>query len=354
MEVIRLLNQYSGVGQLVFAALVAFATVVYVVYTARMWREMKMTNERFLEPSVQVVLEPGRKWGSLFELAVRNVGNVPVSNLRLAIEPRDLPYMSGQSIMEKPIPSLAQGQEIRTRIFRLGELIEKLGEDNLLIRTHVTYATPSGATRSQTYEHDVAVYLGLTDFQEKSLSEVVEVLEKSKTTAERIASHLHDVVERLDWHFQYDWNWVRQPVALEELRGRFARAWADFKLEDRPSHLYPARLRMISLLVALYDAACASTASSAELRAKLLAMIERRFMLDGGRSVHAFVEDGDEVLRLRQRQRPRSLTSSAQRLSLSTAWAVPRAEPIKILARAAQGGSAATARLTRCRFGYTL
>src|SRR3712207_7573085 len=50
--------------------------------------------------SVQALLEPGRRQGSLFELAIRNTGNVTVQDVRIDVDPKTFPTRSEEHTSE--------------------------------------------------------------------------------------------------------------------------------------------------------------------------------------------------------------------------------------------------------------
>lgn len=91
MDFISFLNENTGAIQTVSAGVVAIATAIYVVYTAGMFRQMRYSNRRLEAANVQALLEPGRSRGSLFELAIKNSGNVSVYNVGVSVDPEDSP-----------------------------------------------------------------------------------------------------------------------------------------------------------------------------------------------------------------------------------------------------------------------
>ncbi|MGH9203325.1 MAG: hypothetical protein ACRD2A_19020, partial [Vicinamibacterales bacterium] len=74
MDRLDFLNRNSGAFNVIFALVVAGATVVYVILTHRLVTETRRMREAQTEPVVLVRIEPSDAWINLILLIVENVG----------------------------------------------------------------------------------------------------------------------------------------------------------------------------------------------------------------------------------------------------------------------------------------
>lgn len=207
MDFISFLNENAGAVQSTFAGIVAVATAIYVFYTARMFGQMRYTNLRLEAADVQAMLEPGRRQGSLFELAIRNSGNVTVNDVRIDVDPKSFPSLGGQSLgdlnlFSRPIPVLTQGQEIRTILFYYQDYVESETSSDT-ITVSVSFKTPQGTENIRTYKYDLSIYTGLTDYSEKSLSDVTKELKELKKELTKIRSGVDKVGSKIEWSIMF-------------------------------------------------------------------------------------------------------------------------------------------------------
>jgi hypothetical protein len=93
MDSISFLDENAGTVQSTFAGIVAVATAIYVFYTARMFGQMRYSNQRLEAANDRALLEPGRRQGCLFELTIRNSGNVSVRDVSIDVDPEDFPSL---------------------------------------------------------------------------------------------------------------------------------------------------------------------------------------------------------------------------------------------------------------------
>lgn len=294
----------------VATGLLAFLTFRYVRATEEMVRanremvmEMRQTNERMNEPNVQVILEPGKRHGSLFELAVRNTGNVSLYDVHLEIDPKDTPSLTGGTLGDLnlfriPIPVLTEMQEVRTILLNYRSVLSFAESDgqSYTVTFTVTYRTLQGQTKSQIYAYDLNLYKDLTDFSEASLNDVVKQVKDLNKQTKAVSAATQKVSDRLEWN-------MRLPRG-SNLRGdlrtslaRFLIAWQDFQSLDDRAFIGFNLHTMLALCEETYDELCSHSNMGeeyAELRRKLLGMSRARFYL-GSDPVEEFTSLGNEA-----------------------------------------------------------
>jgi hypothetical protein len=168
---------------------------------------MRHSNQLLEAADVQALLEPGRRQGSLFELAVRNSGNVTVHDVRIDVDPNTFPSLGGQSLSDlslfsRPIPVLTQGQEIRTILFYYQDYVESETSGDT-ITVSVSFKTPQGTENVRTYKYDLSIYTGLTDYSEKTLSDVTKELKDLKKELTKVTSGVGKVGSKIEWSIMF-------------------------------------------------------------------------------------------------------------------------------------------------------
>ncbi len=88
-ELLKFLNENSGAFNLLFTAVVAIATVVYAVLTARLVRETERLRAAATEPALEVTYRSRDEAMALLDIVVKNIGSGPAYRIRfgLAAEP---------------------------------------------------------------------------------------------------------------------------------------------------------------------------------------------------------------------------------------------------------------------------
>ena len=81
-EIVSFLNANAGALNLLFAALVAVATVVYAWLTAKLVGETRRLRQVQTEPHIEVFYRPRDEWISLFDIVVKNIGNGPAYDIK--------------------------------------------------------------------------------------------------------------------------------------------------------------------------------------------------------------------------------------------------------------------------------
>lgn len=76
-DLLELLDKHSGAFNILFSAVVAFATVVYAVLTARLVRETERLRAAATEPNLEVTYRSRDEVMSLLEIVIKNIGSGP-------------------------------------------------------------------------------------------------------------------------------------------------------------------------------------------------------------------------------------------------------------------------------------
>jgi hypothetical protein len=85
-ELIAFLNANSGALNLLFAAVVAAATVVYAWLTAKLVSETRRLRQVQTEPHIEVFYRSRDEWISLLDVVAKNIGNGPAYDVRFGWE----------------------------------------------------------------------------------------------------------------------------------------------------------------------------------------------------------------------------------------------------------------------------
>lgn len=81
---LKFLNDNSGAFNVLFSAVVAIATVVYAVLTARLVRETERLRAAATEPALEVTYRARDEAMSLLEIVIKNIGNGPAYGVRFS------------------------------------------------------------------------------------------------------------------------------------------------------------------------------------------------------------------------------------------------------------------------------
>lgn len=81
-ELLKFLNNNSGAFNLLFSAVVAVATVVYAVLTARLVRETERLRAAATEPALEVTYRSNDEAMSLLDIVIKNIGSGPAYDIR--------------------------------------------------------------------------------------------------------------------------------------------------------------------------------------------------------------------------------------------------------------------------------
>lgn len=185
MSFFKFLDSHSG-------SMLVLLTVVYVVGTLMMWFEMRKSRLKEEESNIQVTLEPQVRWGNFFDLVISNIGNVPVYNLCISIEPKGLKTLGERklediNLFKRSIPVFGKGQTLKTFAIAYVDFINS--EQQKRITFTVNYKTQAGKKRIQVFDFDLEVYRNMSAFSDSTLSDVVTEMKNITKKLDKISQY---------------------------------------------------------------------------------------------------------------------------------------------------------------------
>ena len=148
--ILDLLNKNSGAINLLFALVVAGATVFYAVLTNRLVSETKRMREVQTEPALAISIDPSEHGLNFINLVIANTGAGPARDVRLSAAP-DFMRFQGQRISELGIfkygiKHLAPGQNITVFLTSLLDAVHGGSQDLGRLNFSITasFRSPSG------------------------------------------------------------------------------------------------------------------------------------------------------------------------------------------------------------------
>lgn len=290
-------NDNTAAIQAFFAIVVGIATAVYAFLTAKMWREMRQTNERLDRPNIIAVLEPGRRSPQLFEFALRNIGNASVYDVSVDVDPSDIEGLDKSpigeiSLFRNVIPVLIPDAEFRTKLFLYFELVKVRGED-IAFTFQVAYKTANGKKHKQVFHYGLDIYKGLSVFNEGSLQDVTKELEKIGKELSNIAKNQEETNQEISWLARKGEFDLRE-ASTKEILNLFHRVWSDFRDQDE-ENLYGFNRRMVRVLSeSVYERLSVSEDTRIiELRRLILKIARKEYFYRD-----EFLNIGDEIVKL--------------------------------------------------------
>lgn len=100
-DFLKFLNDNAGAFNVVFSGVVAVATVVYAILTARLVRETERLRAAATEPSLEVTYRSRDEAMALLELVVKNIGSGPAYGIRFELSAT--PEGTGADELLKPL-----------------------------------------------------------------------------------------------------------------------------------------------------------------------------------------------------------------------------------------------------------
>ncbi len=85
-DFITFLNANGGALNLIFAAVVAAATVVYAWLTAKLVGETRRLRQVETEPHIEVFYRPRDEWINFVDIVVKNIGSGPAYDLKFSYD----------------------------------------------------------------------------------------------------------------------------------------------------------------------------------------------------------------------------------------------------------------------------
>jgi len=304
-EVMAFLDQHAGALQAVFALVVAISTASYVLYTRRMWSEMRETNRQLKKADIRIGFEPSTATRTVWDLVIRNEGSIALLDVRLGVDPPDFPGLGGKSIgrlaiFTRPIPVMLPGAEIRTALLNLLPLMNR---EEAKLTFKASYRTPFHPETTQEFAYDLKAYEGLGWMQEATPNDFLRLAKDMAGTLTSLKQAIEDSTGKLKAELGQLQPTTDSKTALARLRG-FVGLWRDSKACGRDLFLGSTLDKVRATAEGLADVLSANALDNpllSEARPKLREMANMQFYIDGGESLRSFELLGDEVSALIER-----------------------------------------------------
>jgi hypothetical protein len=194
--VLKALNDNAGAIQVIFAALVTLATLVYAGLTWSLVTETRRMRRAQTDAKMVIGLDVREEQINLVELFVRNEGVGSASDIRFDVEmlgstghSEILESILSLGFIDQGLAYFSPGQEIRS--FLTSMAIEFEAKLSTKIQVTITYSTASGERASDTYVLDLAVFKGRHQLGEPDLHSVAKSLKSLAKDVDHLASGFH-------------------------------------------------------------------------------------------------------------------------------------------------------------------
>ncbi len=223
-SVVEWANDNAGSLNLLFAAVVAAATVVSVFLNRRLVNETVALRKAEMDPDIALYIEPRRLQHNLFDIVIRNVGRGPAYNVSFDIEPKvkvgegDESHLSRLAILRDGLKYLAPEQELRTFVGTYHDL-----DTGRMTITVSYYAKAKGWRRSAVVEPftiDVRQFEGFSTVGDPPERELIRVLRQIADDFHRLRNGWWSMNVRVDGLRLFPERWKpqgRQPGRRERL-----------------------------------------------------------------------------------------------------------------------------------------
>lgn len=188
------LNSNSGALQVLFAGVVAVATVFYAILTRSLVRETKRMRRAQTDAKVVMGLEPRSDWLNWIEIYVRNEGVGPATAVTFAVTMSD--PSSGDAALADKIRSfgfvdkglnyMSPRQEIRSFFTSLTEDFEL--KMSTVLNIDVSWINPSGDITRDRYVLDLSIFRGRSQLGEPDMHTIAKSLKKLQEDLHRVAT----------------------------------------------------------------------------------------------------------------------------------------------------------------------
>lgn len=193
-NIVTFLNSNSGALNVVFAAIVTTATVVYSILTWKLVTETRRMRKAQTDARVSISLSVSEKWVNLIDLVVRNEGVGPAFDIKFAVnvfnreefDKKLLQTIDKLGFLQKGIPYLSPGQEVHSFLTSMTDNYEKKRE--AVIEVIIVYRTSSGDTATERYILDFSIFEGLRRLGTPPLHSIAASLEKIEKNIGNLSS----------------------------------------------------------------------------------------------------------------------------------------------------------------------
>lgn len=190
VQILNFLNQNRGAFSVLFAGIVAFATIVYALLTRKLVTETEKLRKVETEPNIAIFLQPKERYINLIDLVIENIGNGPAYEMFFRLNP-DFKRSNGQFLSSYPfmkmIKYLAPHQKIQ---FYLDSAIDVLNDPKREKRFNVTafYQDRNSQKYEESFLLDFEGFKGMPSVGEPADYKMAKEIENIKKILEKITS----------------------------------------------------------------------------------------------------------------------------------------------------------------------
>lgn len=193
-DAVDFLNSNAGALQVLFAFVVAVATVFYAVLTRSLVHETKRMRRAQTDAKVVVGLEPRQDWLNWIEIYIRNDGVGPATDVSFRVVPQDPPagdeslaaIVQSFGFVQKGLSYMSPNQEMRSFFTSLTEDYEL--KMSTTFNVDVSWTNPSGEVTQDRYVLDLSIFRGRSQLGEPDLHSMAKSLEKLQKDFHRVAN----------------------------------------------------------------------------------------------------------------------------------------------------------------------
>ncbi len=195
-KVLTALNANAGALQVLFAGVVAIATVVYAVLTWRLVSETKRMRRAQTDAKVTIAVSSREEYLNFVDLVVRNEGVGPAYNVQFEVEQLGdggdasvFELIQGMGFIGKGLDYFSPQQQIRSFLASMTEDFEL--KMNTRLRVRISYSTASGNRVTDQYVLDFSVFKGIHQLGEPDLHTIASSLKSLAKDVGHLASGFH-------------------------------------------------------------------------------------------------------------------------------------------------------------------
>jgi len=232
-DLIAFLNANSGALNLLFAAVVAVATVVYAWLTAKLVSETRRLRQVQTEPHIEVFYRPRDEWISLLDVVAKNIGNGPAYDIKFTWEATVSNKGSNNLLtrvrelngFNSGIAYLGPNQEFFSFWTQMTEDFEDKVATQIRVRS--TCRGVTGAIYDRQHAIDLSELKGISRIGEPPLLKMAKSLEALQNDLHRVATGFSrpkvDVFTQEDRERERQ-EWEERKAQLREQQGQSERA----------------------------------------------------------------------------------------------------------------------------------
>lgn len=222
---LQALNDNAGAFQVVFAALVAVATIVYALLTWSLVRETRRVRRAQTDAKMVIGLDTREEQINLVDLFIRNDGVGPARNIQFKVEmvgtaghQKILESIQSLGFISQGLEYFSPDQELRSFLTSMiGDFEAKLATR---IRVAIDYSTASGERIGDEYVLDLSVFRGMHQLGTPDLHSIAESLKSLKTDIGHLRSGFHKLQvitqDKADYHREQEERWAEVQEQLPE------------------------------------------------------------------------------------------------------------------------------------------